>query len=196
MRVLNELALIVTTTVAIVCVLVPGIRGAQPNAGADVALRHFENNVADYLALRQRAATSVHVPTITSDPDALLMSVNQLAYRIRAARPHARQGDVLSSDIARIFCNRIQNALRERGISSSEQRARLREHTSASSSDTMKVNGRFDWGATRETPTEILAVLPVLPDPLEYKLVGRALLLVDVEADLVVDILADVLPAD
>ena len=183
------------TTVATLYLLVTGIDGAQRDAGADLTLQHFERRVATYLALRQQAAASVHVPAITSDPAKLLLTVDQLADRIRAARSGARQGDIFD-EIAPTFRNRIGQALRERGISSAELLSGLSEETSSTSLRGMIVNGPFEWAASGQTPPAILAALPVLPDPLEYKLVRRALLLVDVEADLVVDILPHALPAD
>ena len=187
---------LVPTTVATLCLLVPGIDGAQSGAGADLALRQFENNVASYLALRQQVSTSVQVPTITSDPATLLLTVNQLAHRIRAARSHARQGDIFNDDVARTFRNRIKQALRERGISSTELLSSLREDSATTSRRGMTVNGPYEWTASEQTPPAILTALPPLPDTLEYKLVRRALLLVDVEANLVVDILPDALPGD
>ena len=187
---------LVPTTVATLCLLVPGIDGAQSGAGADLALRQFENNVASYLALRQQVSTSVQVPTITSDPATLLLTVNQLAHRIRAARSQARQGDIFNDAVARTFRNRIKQALRERGISSTELLSSLREDTATTSRRGMTVNGPYEWTASEQTPPAILTALPPLPDTLEYKLVRRALLLVDVEANLVVDILPDALPGD
>jgi hypothetical protein len=40
----------------------------------------------------------------------------------------------------------------------------------------------------------LLAVLPALPEELEYRFIGRDLVLVDVHADLIVDVLKDALP--
>jgi len=176
--------------------LVPGIDGVQSGAGADLALRHFENNVANYLAMRQQISTSLQAPTITSDPATLLLTVNQLAHRIRAARSQARQGDIFNDDVARTFRDRIRQALRDRGISSTELLSSLREDTATTSRRGMTVNGPYEWTASEQTPPAILTALPPLPDTLEYKLVRRALLLVDVEANLVVDILPDALPGD
>jgi hypothetical protein len=187
---------LVPTTVATLCMLVPGIDGAQSGSGADLALRQFEHNVAAYLALRQRVSTVVEEPSVTSDATTLLRTVNQLRDRIRTARLHVRQGDIFNDDVARTFRTRIQQALRERGISSTELLSSLREDTSTTARRGMTVNGAFDWAASEQTPPVILAALPALPDALEYKLVRRALVLVDVEAGLVVDILPDALPAD
>jgi hypothetical protein len=183
-------------TVVTLYLLVTGIDAAQRDAGADLTLQHFENQVATYLALRQQVATSVQLPVITSDPATLLMTVDQLADRIRAARSHARQGDIFNDGIARIFRNRIGETLRQRGIRSAELLSGENEETATTSRHAMVVNGPFEWAASGQTPPAILAALPSLPDPLEYKLVRRALLLVDVEADLVVDILPHALPGD
>jgi hypothetical protein len=43
-------------------------------------------------------------------------------------------------------------------------------------------------------PPSLLAALPPLPDELQYRLVGRTLILWDHHADLVVDVMADALP--
>ena len=43
-------------------------------------------------------------------------------------------------------------------------------------------------------PPDILHVLPPLPDELQYRLVDRDLVLIDMHADLVVDILPGALP--
>jgi len=185
-----------STTVATLYLLVPGIDGAQRDTGADLTLQHFEKRVAAYLALRQQVSTSAQAPTITSDPATLQHTVDQLADRIRRARAQARQGDFFSDEIARTLRTRIGQTLRERGISSTELLSGLSEDTSTTRPREMIVNGRFEWAATGQTPPAILEALPFLPDPLEYKLVRRALVLVDVEADLVVDILPHALPGD
>ncbi|HLY20154.1 MAG TPA: hypothetical protein VKR61_23160, partial [Bryobacteraceae bacterium] len=47
----------------------------------------------------------------------------------------------------------------------------------------------------QSTPPTILLNLPKLPSELEYRVVGRALVLLDVEANLIVDYIPDALPA-
>jgi hypothetical protein len=46
------------------------------------------------------------------------------------------------------------------------------------------------------TPAVILEALPPLPEELQYRFVGPTLVLLDVHADLVVDILPNALPVD
>jgi hypothetical protein len=56
------------------------------------------------------------------------------------------------------------------------------------------VNGKFSWDNATPTPLCFLAVLPELPNFLQYRFVGRDLVLVDIEADLIVDVLPRALP--
>jgi hypothetical protein len=54
------------------------------------------------------------------------------------------------------------------------------------------VNGRFPWRRGAAMWPCVLEALPRLPHELQYRLVGRDLVLVDTHADLIVDILRDV----
>jgi hypothetical protein len=56
------------------------------------------------------------------------------------------------------------------------------------------VHDQFDWGAGSFMPACVLSVLPLLPDLLQFRMVQRDLVLVDMSADLVVDVLPDALP--
>ena len=58
------------------------------------------------------------------------------------------------------------------------------------------VNGPFPWNSGNAMWPSILAALPQLPEELEYRLVGADLVLVDIPASLVVDVLADALLSD
>jgi hypothetical protein len=51
------------------------------------------------------------------------------------------------------------------------------------------VDEPFPWGAQNLMPPTVLRALPALPDELEYRFVGRDLVLIDIHANLVVDIL-------
>jgi hypothetical protein len=56
---------------------------------------------------------------------------------------------------------------------------------------TVGINARFAWGSGSAISPALLAALPALPKALKYTLVNRDLLLMDAEADLVVDISPD-----
>jgi hypothetical protein len=57
------------------------------------------------------------------------------------------------------------------------------------------VNGAFSWALGNAMPPCVLHALPELPIELQYRFVGVDLILIDIHADLVVDILRDAIPA-
>ena len=58
------------------------------------------------------------------------------------------------------------------------------------------VNDRWRGTALTTMPPDLLAVLPPLPPELEYRFVHRDLVLWDVRADLIVDVLRDAIPLE
>lgn len=181
--------------VAVSWLLAARISGAQEVAARDAALKHFQQNVATYLALRERVTRDVPELTIAADPATLERATDRLARAIATARRHARRGDVFTADVARRFRNIISLALRRDGVPPAavlaEVKDELAEGKTSGQRPTVAINGRFAWGAGATMPPEILAALPALPKVLEYMFVNRDLLLVDVDADLVVDSLPD-----
>ena len=90
--------------------------------------------------------------------------------------------------VASQFRARIVNALTVHGIQPEELIASSLDQADETA-PAAGVNGRFPW--KRGTPMWpcVLNALPPLPDELQYRLIGPDLVLVDVHASLVVDIL-------
>jgi hypothetical protein len=60
----------------------------------------------------------------------------------------------------------------------------------------LEVHARFPVGRySSSSPIDLLQALPALPQDLAYRIVGRDLVLVDVDARLVIDVLLDAFPA-
>ena len=150
----------------------------------------FANAVAAYVEIHRAAA--VGVSSSGADiPERTHMIEVGLAQRIQARRQTARPGDVLgpaSESIRSIVRDAMTggggNAMLSSIQQTNVQGARLR------------VNHRYPPGLPRVTmPGPLLASLPPIPPELEYRFLGRSLLLIDTRANLVVDLLPDVLPA-
>jgi hypothetical protein len=61
----------------------------------------------------------------------------------------------------------------------------------------IRINDPYPEGAPLATmPPEILLRLPVLPEELEYRFLGRHLILRDVDANVILDFVYNVVPAD
>jgi hypothetical protein len=58
------------------------------------------------------------------------------------------------------------------------------------------VNSRFPHGRGNAMWPAMLAALPALPAELQYRFVDRELVLIDIDASLVVDVLPDALPGE
>ena len=79
-----------------------------------------------------------------------------------------------------------------RGAAAARTRESIRDEAPATF--VLKVNGAYPEGASRSTmPGNVLAILPVLPEGLEYRIVDAHLILMDLDANIVVDYLLNVM---
>jgi hypothetical protein len=152
------------------------------------AIARFVERATAYVDLRDAAAR--HVPPLeeTAEPAEISAREQALADGIRAARPQARIGDVfgpagpsLAAIVREDFASRART----------ERRALVAELPTAAAP---AVNAAYPASLPLLTlPPALLDALPKIPRPLEYRLFGRHLILRDAEANLVVDVLPDVL---
>ena len=156
------------------------------------ALSRFNEQVAAYMAIRRNVEERVGVPAVSSNATNIVEMQSALAHALRKARPRAQAGDFFSPDVSAEFRQRIHHVLAQRGISEGGLAADLRRD-SPETFCTLAVNGNFDWRFGAMMPTVVLEALPDVPWPLQYRFVCRDLVLLDVDAGLVVDILPDAL---
>ena len=119
---------------------------------------------------------------------------NVAAYRAQGPPRHAKAGEVFTEDVGRAFRDRITRLVHQGGIRPSDLRNEIDDETAAAAEKRLVVNGHFEWRYGSSMPPEVLDVLPPLPRGLEYRFVRHSLVLVDIDADLVVDILHDAVP--
>ncbi len=121
------------------------------------------------------------------------MASQRLASAIRDARRTARSGDVFNPVVAASFRARINYALRDPDRREAGVRLLTEEEEEEDERPpagwTPAVNGTLDWFSTGATPHRIIDALPSLPRELQYRFVRLDLLLLDVDANLIVDIL-------
>jgi hypothetical protein len=155
------------------------------------SVQDFEKRIADYGRLRHTA--EAHLPRLkpTDSPDAIAKHEHVLAQAIREARAEARQGDIFAPEIAAEFRRLLIDAMqgfRAARVEKSLQHAepvRLALH----------INESYPAGVPlQSTPPTILSSLPKLPKELQYRIVGRDLVLLDVEANLVIDFIPGGVP--
>jgi hypothetical protein len=169
-----------------------GAAAAQDAAGSRDALQLFAERVAAYAELHQRV-DAVFPPWEPSDDVHLIVRRRAyLAKAIKAGRPHARQGDIFEPPVAGVFRGIIAGALRD--VDVELLLGDLYEECDMPAGYRAQVHARYpDW-ATHEMPLVLLTVLPTLPAGIQYRLIDHDLLLWDVDADVIVDVLPDALP--
>jgi len=161
------------------------------NAGAQV-LADFQKRVAEYVKVHKVARAEVHGLKPTDSPEAIEHHERKLAHEIREARRGAHPGDIFTPPIAEEFRRLIAETMS--GTEASKIRASLRS-ASPVVLPVLKVNDPYPSGAAlQSTPPSLLMNLPQLPPELDYRVVGRTLILRDVEANLVVDSIANAIP--
>lgn len=168
--------------------LVGGVSGQQ----ATDPMRHmFLQRVDEYVALHRRLEGPLPREVVTADLEALFAPKPALAAAIRKARADARQGDIFSPAMAGYFRIVVAEALREGGIE--DMLAIVEEDNSVKIP--ARVNADYPAGASISLmPPCLLGALPPLPPELEYRFLGRNLILWDVHAGLIVDFVPRAIP--
>jgi hypothetical protein len=150
------------------------------------AVVQFQRAADDYAFWHRRIERRQPSLAVTADAAAIRRAVDTLAAAIRAGRADAREGDLFTAPLPQIFRARILRAMRAHELTVADL-----EVGDGSAPVALAVNSAMPWHASDATPPCVLEVLPPLPPELQYRFVGADLLLVDVHASLIVDILRD-----
>jgi hypothetical protein len=178
----------------ILTTLVLGYQGySQQNVAIEAPIQAFNEQVKQYMELHKRVQDSLPPVDEASHPELIVPRQKQLGEGIRQIRTNAKQGQVFTPQVRPVFLDVIRKELN--GPTGQQARSMiLGEENPKSSASPAKfqpaVNGPYPATAPRTTvPPFLLLRLPELPKGLEYRFVGRDLVLVDTVANLIVDIL-------
>jgi len=154
------------------------------------AVSNFLEAVDHYVVVHR--LTKAIEPEVMCLPDHTVAELNELATTPLDARPMPREGDLFAPDVAEIFRDRIGAALRHQGINVWDLVAEMNEDEVVAPPVTVATP--LPWGVGDRTIGYLTAGLPSLPEELEYRLVARDLVLFDLRANVVVDVLRAALP--
>jgi len=161
----------------------------------DGLLDRFQSAVDGYMALREVVRRTMPPLEISPDAENIRAASDAIAEGIRRARPSAKQGDIFNADVAVLLRLRIGASSREPSCDVAEILAAERDDDDVPSPPRPLVHDRLDWGLGSFMPWCVLRVLPLVPDELQFRFVDHDLVLVDIDASLVVDVLPNALPA-
>ena len=140
----------------------------------------FTIRVNAYSELRRRLESQLPDVTVTEDVRQIRSARRSLARAIRVERPGAVQGEFFTAAISaqfQITLARLMNAKIWEAI--------MDENPGAFRHD---IDSAYPEGKTFSTmPGLVLARLPGLPDGIEFRFIGRHLILYDVKANTIID---------
>jgi hypothetical protein len=158
-----------------------GTTRVNPDAAV---LADFKTRVDTYLTVRKQAVKDAPPLKETKDPAKIKAAQDAMAVQIRAARANAKHGDVFTPDITAKFRRLLSPELK--GDEGRDAKAVIKDD--APVNVPFKVNAKYPDGAPVPTvPANLLLNLPTLPEPLQYRIIDKHIILLDEDADVIVD---------
>jgi hypothetical protein len=158
------------------------------------ALRPFQDAVKRYLEIRDDQKRRLPKLPDKARPEQIATYQVTLREGIQLARSGAKQGDIFVPPVQ----GEIVNSIRAE-MSPTEKRSVMADNPKAPGvPGDVKIAVNAPYPSTAPlgmVPPALLLRLPALPEELEYRFVGRTLILRDVYASLIVDFIPNALPA-
>jgi len=187
----------------LVLILIAGVAVAQKTQNAALAepvvvspadkaaIGAFEKQVKSYIELRNKVRENAPKLSKDSTPEQIHTYRSTLVNSLGSARPNAKRGEFFQPTIADFIRRTLKTEFQ------GKDRKELRETVFETETQgvVLRVNYPYAQSAElSEMPATLLTKLPQLPKELRYRFVGRNMLLVDRESDVIIDYMPDALP--
>jgi len=167
-------------------------KAARTNTNPEaLVLQDFQKRVAAYMGVHDAAKKNALPLKQTDNPAEIKAAQESLAAAIRAERPNAVPGEILTPEIRNKFQRLMYPEVQ--GTSGRKTKEELREDIHEKDEGIpkpvpLKVDATYPEGnPLPTTPANVLLNLPKLPPELEYRILDKNLILRDVEANIIVD---------
>ena len=169
------------------------IAKASLSAADQKAMNSFVNAAKAYLSIEHKAPSQTQLKP-TTDVAQLEERRSALRRFVVIARPTAQQGDLFTAPVGDLIRKLMAQAMD--GPDGSKVRRSLNNAEPAAAAEVAQIAVNREYPnqngqPLQSAPATLLQCLPVLPRGLEYRMVGRVLVLRDTEANLIVDFLPD-----
>ena len=155
------------------------------------AIEAFEKQVNAYVELRNKIRESAPKLSKDSTPEQIHAYRTALEQSIRNSRNGAKRGELFRPETADF----IRRTLKIEFQGKDRQELREKIFETEVQGVVLRVNYPYAQSAElSEMPATLLAKLPVLPKEVRYRFVGRNMLLVDRESNVIIDFMPDALP--
>jgi len=155
------------------------------------AVTEFETRLKDYLALHRKLEATLPRISKKATPEQVDKNQQALSALIKTARAGAKQGEFFTPDMQALMRRALAVALA--GPDGKMSMLTIKdENTNVAD---LKVHDRYpDAIPFATTPLQVLKTLPKLDEGLEYRFVGKRLVLMDTHANLIIDFTENILP--
>ena len=186
MTLLSRHTLLLLSCLTFACLL-EAQQPSQDRVNPDAQLlQDFKERIDNYTELRDTLEDQGPPAKETEDPAKIKAWQDTLAANIRSARKGAKPGDIFTPEIRALFRRLMYPETK--GKKGADTKQTIKEDAPAAGSVAFKVNAKYPEDEPLPTvPPNLLAALPKLPDGLEYRIVGKHLILRDAHANLIVD---------
>ena len=165
----------------------PAVMSASDKAVID----NFEKQVKDYVELRNKARDNAPKLSKDSTPEQIHAYRTALEQSLRSARKGAKRGEFFRPETAKY----IRHILKIEFQGKDRQELREKIFETEVQGVVLRVNQPYAENAEfSEMPATLLAKLPQVPKEVRYRFVGRNMLLVDRESNVIIDFMPDALP--
>jgi len=162
----------------------------NPDAGL---LADFRTRVDAYNELRKDLQKKAPPLKKTDDPAEIALAEKALAQQIRAARAHAKPGDIFTPATRALFRRLLNPAVK--GPDGAENKAAIKDDAPEPKDIPFKVNGEYPKDEPLSTvPPDVLKALPPLPENLQYRFVSKHILLYCSRGNLIIDYMLNAIP--
>jgi hypothetical protein len=191
-RILPQFALLAALLMA-GCALAHTAAAADKEQADDTAgFKEFSQHVDGFVRLHKSAEATLPKLKPTDLPELIAAHQQALARKIREARPGARRGDIFTDQASEAFRHAVRSEFH--GPDARYAHATIKEGEPLKAVR-LRVNQSYpDKLGYTTVPPSLLLRLPKLPDEVAYRIVDRDLVLLDVKANLVVDLIPEVIP--
>ena len=155
------------------------------------AVKRFERRVKDYVKVRNAAKAKLPKLSKDSTPEQIESYRENFEAAVRTARASAKRSDIFNHDGSDYIRRTLKANFKGR------DRVELREIVFDGETASVKVRVNYPYpeqAELMEMPATVLLNLPQLPPEVKYRFVGRNLLLVDRDNNLILDYMTNALP--
>ena len=161
--------------------------------GQEETFEQLQKKISQYESLKKKAGRGFPKPGKDASPEQINTYRQELRSRVAAARAGAKPGEILSPAIFDLMA--AVRSETEGADGHANKDAILGDGNPVEEGAGFKpsVNATYPAEAPRSTvPPDVLARLPELPENLEFRFVGRTLILYDADIDLILDFVTGV----